>query len=112
MDSRLHSTDCFISATSYEVLSLYRECEELGYTWEQDQSVLIEEVGIFCGEPLRIQFNFNTIKGVRIAFYEMDGQLFHRAITEKWIEDNFPLAKHYDAMNFHLAFRSVSHKRG
>lgn len=106
MDERFYRTYAFVSATFYEQLALWRECQANRIPWEQDnigrEETIAEDVG---GYPMRVDFSWASVNGKLIAFYERSGWTYSEAIMRDWIEIQFPNAKSENSLNFWNAIK-------
>ena len=109
-----------IEATSYETLSIYRECVDKGYEWKDGSGCQLERIThqkygySTCFSPW-----VKTINGHKILFLEPTSTIVDWDLIDKWIEDKLPeeaKTNRNNAMNgfntIHKAMEKKTLKRG
>lgn len=102
-----------IEATSYETLSIYRECVDKGYEWGDGSGCYLEQVVhqeygyITCFSPW-----IKTINGNKILFLEPTSTIVDWDLIDQWIKDKLPeiaQSNRNNAMNgFNTIHKAIS----
>lgn len=112
-DQRFRRTMFVVEADSFSVHQLWKENHE-SHDWRQDCSGLWLAIGRYHGTPLYASFQWATIDGQLVLFYEPTSALQHYWILDRWLErhcnprwDRGTRRAHCDAMNFHHCLDAI-----
>ncbi len=121
-DKRFAETEFVVQATSYEILSLWREfslestnsiqSEHIRVSWSQDNPGLWIQLGTVAGRNVALSCVWNILNGHRVLFWDKCGTCYDHFMIDRWLmkhcfiryDDGLRLA-HTDAMNFGSCLR-------
>lgn len=105
LDPRFENTECFVEATWFEQVTLWRENQSLSppLKWFQFNLGLVVQVGTLADLPVNISFAWVKINGHHVAFWEPISRVVDIEQIDQWFKDNCSHAIRTNAANFHVA---------
>lgn len=101
-----------VEANSYEQLCIWQEFhQELGKSWIQNPSGLLETVGHLGRMPVCISLFTVTVDGHKLLFIDPTSQVVDHRMIDAWVDKVLPHAgkNRTNAMNFCNIFRELAH---
>jgi hypothetical protein len=108
----LQATVFVVAATSFETLSLWRECHD-SHSWQDVRHGWLAQIGQVGDMPVCISLHWAVIDGRRVLFYEATSQVVDHRMVEAWLKEHCnPVwdgsrRAHADAGNFHLCLQAI-----
>ncbi len=113
LDKRFAQTEYVIEATSFEMITLWRENDEritksprYHLTWKEENPGCFVRVGYFLGSPINVAFFWSILNGHRVMFYETTSHISSGPIIAEWLDlhcnpyDQYECQCRTNAMNF------------
>lgn len=86
-DPRFGLTEFVVKGNSFEVYTLWAECQRDGVPWKQEKSVLMQ-VGRVNDMPVVISVRWEIIDGLRVLFWEPSSRMVDNQMIEEWFDHN------------------------
>lgn len=111
----MNKAEFFVEANSNEVLNLWSEYKDKLH-WQQGRAGFWQKIGTVGGDenkPVCVSFNFDTLNGKLICFYDATSRFVDTKMIEDYIKsfnkkyDNGTRWALIDAMNFHHVYHYV-----